>query len=43
MKHNTSTKRTGIILNLIAVCCFMLSNAQEDYTKELKWYYQRFK
>jgi len=32
----TSIKRTGIIINFIAVFCFMFSNAQEDYTKNLK-------
>ena len=28
-------KRTGTIINFIAVLCFMFSNAQEDYTKSL--------
>ncbi|MFK7782816.1 DUF4097 family beta strand repeat-containing protein [Psychroserpens sp.] len=36
MKHNTSKKRTGIILNILAIFCFIFSNAQDDYTKSLK-------
>lgn len=28
-------KRTGIIINFIAVLCFMFTNAQEDYSKRL--------
>lgn len=33
---NTSIKRTGIIINLMALFFFMCSYAQEDYTKSLK-------
>lgn len=31
----TRIKRTGTIMNFIAVLCFMFSNAQEDYTRSL--------